>query len=519
MDQLNNDSKNVFKQWLEKLQQESWQLELLISGFALFGIYSARTVITDLEFYQDMNLSGELYSLASMFIYIIKMGWLIFFINLIIHVVLRGLWIGAIGLRYVSNEINFEELNYAPLFETYLKNKVGSYDDFIERLEKICSVLFAFTFLLFLLFMSLMVYIMHIVLISILISKYVEVENNILPPILGVFLLSYVILGLVVAIDMITLGGLKKINQKQISKIYFYIYRYFSFTTLSFLYRPLLYNFIDNPYTKKLFYLSIPYIFIVLGGYSMFENTFNPYKPGIEIAEDMGILIDANYYDDLRNEKLNEHPNDDRKVSKEKLPWVSLEKFNIHGNISSIFFKTTNNQINIMEKDSTLIPYKSRGIKFGWFNLNKKEDLKEEELKKLKEKELAELIKSKKEIKKVYGSQKELLKSKVDSIEQLITSKNKLFSDKISQYQKDKILAIKSKFTSNYSFFLDSVSINLDQCYYYNHPNYNEHGIRCFFRTDSLATGNHYMKIIRKILSKKDEQIEKDSIILPILKH
>ncbi|MBK8701720.1 MAG: hypothetical protein IPN29_20040 [Saprospiraceae bacterium] len=28
-----NDHKTIFRQWLEKLQQESWQLELLISGF------------------------------------------------------------------------------------------------------------------------------------------------------------------------------------------------------------------------------------------------------------------------------------------------------------------------------------------------------------------------------------------------------------------------------------------------------------------------------------------------------
>ena len=34
-----------FSQWLEKLQQESWQLELIISGIALFGIWEARTGI------------------------------------------------------------------------------------------------------------------------------------------------------------------------------------------------------------------------------------------------------------------------------------------------------------------------------------------------------------------------------------------------------------------------------------------------------------------------------------------
>ena len=30
-----------FRKWLDKLQQESWQLELLISGFAIFGLVSA----------------------------------------------------------------------------------------------------------------------------------------------------------------------------------------------------------------------------------------------------------------------------------------------------------------------------------------------------------------------------------------------------------------------------------------------------------------------------------------------
>ncbi|MBK7787543.1 MAG: hypothetical protein IPJ54_02980 [Saprospiraceae bacterium] len=74
------------------------------------------------------------------------------FINLIFHVTLRGLWIGAIGLRYVSGEINYDQFRYADRVTQYLKNKVGSYDDFIENLERLCSVIFAYTFLLFLLF-------------------------------------------------------------------------------------------------------------------------------------------------------------------------------------------------------------------------------------------------------------------------------------------------------------------------------------------------------------------------------
>ncbi|WP_417800816.1 hypothetical protein [Tenacibaculum sp.] len=36
---MNNDYKSSkFKALLDKLQQESWQLELLITGFAIFGL-------------------------------------------------------------------------------------------------------------------------------------------------------------------------------------------------------------------------------------------------------------------------------------------------------------------------------------------------------------------------------------------------------------------------------------------------------------------------------------------------
>jgi len=61
-------------------------------------------------------------------------------------------------LRHVSGEIDYERLNYSHFFTNYLEKKVGDYDDFIERLERICSVIFSYTFLLFLLFLSTLVY-------------------------------------------------------------------------------------------------------------------------------------------------------------------------------------------------------------------------------------------------------------------------------------------------------------------------------------------------------------------------
>jgi hypothetical protein len=37
---MNNDYKSpAFRKLLDSLQQQSWELELLISGFAIFGLY------------------------------------------------------------------------------------------------------------------------------------------------------------------------------------------------------------------------------------------------------------------------------------------------------------------------------------------------------------------------------------------------------------------------------------------------------------------------------------------------
>jgi|GEM_PF-3668447 len=61
-------SKQLFKTWLEKLQQESWQLELLISGFVLYGVYGSHDLLGELKLYSDQvdsEFVGMLRSLRS----------------------------------------------------------------------------------------------------------------------------------------------------------------------------------------------------------------------------------------------------------------------------------------------------------------------------------------------------------------------------------------------------------------------------------------------------------------------
>lgn len=242
----------AFKKLLSKLQEESWQLELIISGFAIFGLYTALGPI-ELGLQEAQN-QQHIYKFVITFVAYASIGILLF--NLLLHVLLRGLWIGALGLRYVSGDIDFESLKYSPKFTRYLKNKVGSFDRYIARLENYCSVIFAISFLLIFYVIAITFTIIAIALIA----NYI-IDSDSLPGWLskgvGISLILFIIFGMFFTlVDFITQGFLKK--KKWLSRIYFPIYWVFSYITLSFLYRPLVYNFLDNKFGKRLSFLLIP---------------------------------------------------------------------------------------------------------------------------------------------------------------------------------------------------------------------------------------------------------------------
>jgi hypothetical protein len=252
----------AFKKLLKKLQEESWQLELIISGFAIFGLFTAYPTIA--EEAQESN-NANVYKFVIYFVAQISCGILIF--NLLLHVLLRGLWIGTLGLRYVSGDIEYDELNYSEKFTKFLKKKVGSFDKYIATLENYCSIIFAISFLLIFYVLALTFTIIVIALIG----NYI-IGNDSLPNWIskgaGVILLIFVIIGMLMSfLDFVTLGFLKK--KKWLSKIYFPIYWVFSFITLSFLYRPLVYNFLDNKFGRRLSFTLVPIYFLILLGTSL----------------------------------------------------------------------------------------------------------------------------------------------------------------------------------------------------------------------------------------------------------
>ncbi|TCK66778.1 hypothetical protein DFQ05_2052 [Winogradskyella wandonensis] len=285
----------AFKKLLEKLQEESWQLELLISGFAIFGLFTAYEPIN--IYLKESIATGQDYKRAVFTV--TKISCIILTFSLLVHVLLRGLWIGALGLRYVSGDIDYEELNYGQKFTKYLKKRVGSFDKYIATLENYCSIIFAASFLLIFYVLA-----MTFIIITIGFTGNSIISSDWLPEWLalgfGIPFMIFIVIGMFLTfIDFVTQGFLKK--KKWLAKIYFPFYWVFSFITLSFLYRPIVYNFLDNKFGRRFSLLLFPLFIGIAISFSLHYNFSNYFSPENNSNE---YISNRENYEDLLDEKL-----------------------------------------------------------------------------------------------------------------------------------------------------------------------------------------------------------------------
>ncbi len=347
----NNLQKSLLKKWLDKLQEESWNLELLISGFSIFGLLKFKDYLSDLN--RNLN-ANDIESLSTLFYFnlFLKISLFcsyIFIFFLLIHVIYRGMWIGAIGLRYVSGEIEYDKLNYNPIITQYLKRKVGNFDDYILKLEKISSLIFGFTFLLIFVILSFGIYFIFLLIIGSLLDKLQDYSNSEFISVLAnIILWVIVLIGFISAIDFFTGGVFKKIKSRRFARIYLPINRLMSFITLSIFWKPLYYNLIDNRSTKKLIYLIIPLIlisFLILSlrfsNYSIFPDKIISSNPEITSSEDE-FKFNPNFYDNLREEK-------------QTIKTLSIPSNKIHNKFMTLFVKLNlKDEKAIFQKDSSI---------------------------------------------------------------------------------------------------------------------------------------------------------------------
>lgn len=228
--------------WLKRIQEGSWEPEILISGIVLFGLFKIYPLIGEFNYFLDNN-SSYIFSGTSVnesISSILKYANIILILGFVTHLLFRSVWAAFVGLSYVYPKgVNFKNLKYPNRYEKHIKGG-SDYQLHIIKLEKVCSTLFAISFLIFMWLLGLAFFLGLTILI-------IEIAGQIIGS--SDFEIGFVdviisVLTVVMILDLVSMGGFKRIPY--VNKAFYPLYRFSGWITLSFLYRNIYYGLISN---------------------------------------------------------------------------------------------------------------------------------------------------------------------------------------------------------------------------------------------------------------------------------
>ena len=130
-------------EWLKKLEEESWQAELIISGLAIYGTLQTPDLIQWLMDWCLSIIDERFFFLMYLFFTYLGIGAYFLIFIFIGHFVLRAIWVGLVGLNSVYPQgVNEDSETYARHFIQKFKADHPDQNTWITQLDQLCSVLF-----------------------------------------------------------------------------------------------------------------------------------------------------------------------------------------------------------------------------------------------------------------------------------------------------------------------------------------------------------------------------------------
>lgn len=505
---MSERKENKLTQWLDQLQEQSWNLELIISGFALVGLFQLRDFLVLRTYYLSANGSG-LSDAFSLSLNILKISLDIFIFSLLVLVFTRGLWIGAIGLRYVSGNIDFDAFKYNDRLKQFLKRKVGSFDDYIHRLEHISSSVFAFTYLLFFISVTLVLSDMELRLLYNLIEPLGG--DGVADMAVSLLLLIFVI----VFFDFLSLGLLKSIKQPIFASVYLVLYRLVGILTLSFLWRPIWYNFIDQRSTKWIGVLAIPFLFaFIIFNAVPFQNFVYNFFPKLERKLESGRFSSVYYKENARAAFQSEFYDNLRQAERaagnyEIIEVMSIPTHRIEVPLMEVFVKYTEFIDDfITRQDSTLIAINE----VGWNSLGE-----------IRVVNTPIVRRTKSEYERQYDERKAIYEQQYDSLSKLDPVQAEELSltfvgDEQLRYR-NYLETVKTTIKQSLSFEINNQPIPDSTIFldFHIHPNFGEKGFVCTFPLQHAHLGTNYLSLKRKFYAESAQTYHERDFTIPFI--
>ncbi len=228
---------NKRPKWLIKLERESWQAELLISGIAIFGTLQLPDLVNQLIDLGIANIHPDYYfflSLFSMLLNFVSYGLIFAFV---FHFVLRTFWIGLIGVNSVfPNGINENSTLYSGNFLREAKNDFPDQHQLIKKIDEISSIIFAMSAQYIMLFIAITIDFVLTAFIYFLLITFLGKESA--------NLIGKIILALLIILSLLSslLLSSKSVNKKPwAKKIQYPLFRIMNKISLHIFYKPITY--------------------------------------------------------------------------------------------------------------------------------------------------------------------------------------------------------------------------------------------------------------------------------------
>ena len=282
------------KKWFEKLRVNSWEIEILIVACILAGLFTIPDIPADklaaleVSNHNDFRAYKEgtdtiwaIIGFFKMFMYLGIQSFLdLAKLTFSLYILFRGFWVAVIGLSSVfPNGINTQRLNFSSYFNKMLPK--DSFDNYIIRLDNICSSIFSLGFLTGLYTVSVMFYI-SFSLFCISSLEYIILQLYGSPPdyFYTILMIILALVGIIFFMDIILLGIFKKVKWKVFSFPYSKIHKILMLVSFFFLYESVYYLFVSNVKRRVvvlfwlLFFVFIAFTFISrkADGYLLFPE-------------------------------------------------------------------------------------------------------------------------------------------------------------------------------------------------------------------------------------------------------
>lgn len=158
--------------WLQQLATESWQVELLVSGFAIVGTAQLTDFLEPLAGYALFTFRADVLSYVSIAFSYLTLGFVLLPVLFAAHFAVRAFWVGMVGLASVyPGGIGPERGSLMP--EVYVDHVRASYpplSTWIARTESVASLMFIVAALVAMLFVGTAVSLSGLVLVAALVE-------------------------------------------------------------------------------------------------------------------------------------------------------------------------------------------------------------------------------------------------------------------------------------------------------------------------------------------------------------